>query len=97
MKNKGDKQYQPEPLARMLPGLYVYVPQMMLKGALFPVGHEAPIKFQADYPELREAEAGDLFFLHRGKRFLHAIMTAANDTIMVEMPAESSLDEQPTL
>jgi hypothetical protein len=94
MKNTGGKSYQPERLAEMLRGLYVYVPQMRLKGALFPVGHDAPIEFQADYPELSDAEAGDLFVVPRG-RLLHAVMTATNDTIMVEMPAESSLDEQP--
>ena len=94
MKNASDKGYQPEKLSEMLPQLFVYVPQMRARGALFPVAREAQIIFQADYSELDDAERGDLFVLHRG-RLLHAIMTAANDTIMVEMPAESAFIEQP--
>ncbi len=78
----------------MLPRLYVYVPQMALRGSLFPLGREDQIIFQADYSELDEAEKGDLFVLHRG-RLLHAMMTAMEETIMVEMPADSAFDEQP--
>lgn len=94
MKNAGNISYQPEQLAEMMPRLYVYVPQMVMKGSLFPVGRAEPIIFQADYSELDDAEKGDLFVLHRG-RLLHALMTALNDTIMVEMPAKSAFDEQP--
>lgn len=78
----------------MVPRLYVYVPQMSAGGALFPIGRDDQFIFDADYSELDEAETGDLFVLHRG-RLLHAIMTAADDTIMVEMPAESAFIEQP--
>ena len=78
----------------MLPKLFVYVPQMALQGALLPVSREAPINFRSDYSELDEAEPGDMFVLRRG-RLLHAIMTAVNETIMVEMPDACACDEQP--
>jgi hypothetical protein len=94
MKGQRANGYQPEPLAKMLPRLFVYVRQMMAGGALLPIARDAPIIFKADYSELDEAEQGDLFVLHRG-RLLHAAMTAMDDTIMVEMPAESATLEQP--
>ena len=78
----------------MMKRLYVFIPQMALKGSLFPLCRDEAIIFHADYSELDKADKGDLFVVHRG-RLLHAIMTALDDTIMVEMPADSAFDEQP--
>ncbi len=73
--------------------LYVVVPQMGKK-ALLPVGRDDTVIYDAQHSELDHADPGDMFVLHRG-RLLHALLTMAEGTIMVEMPAESAFEEQP--
>lgn len=89
-----DRSYQPEDLQRMAKRLYVANWRMGKDWVLLPVMHDGDPIYEAAYSELAEASPGDLFVMHRD-RLLHALFTMMPGTLMVEMPAESALIEQP--
>lgn len=95
MTRKPEHGYQPESLEKMQRRLYVAVKQTgQQQWALVPVLHDDSVIYGAQHSELEFAEVGDLYVLHAG-RLLHAVFTMMEGTIAVEMPAESSLIEQP--